>query len=114
MTPADIERAVTALRRAFPHVADEGVERFRRELAPVPSPLVAKWLPDQEATAPGSLALYVGPAVMADVCPPQRGDRWYWRAYLEDDWPSDYAPTRDDAMRAAERSLGLPECEVVP
>ena len=110
MTPAD---AIAALRRAFPAVAEEGVERFRRELPPAAAPLVAKWEPDPEATTPGALALYVGSAVMADICPPQRGERWHWRAYLEEDWPSDYAATRDDAMRAAERALGLPECEVV-
>lgn len=103
MTPADIERAVEALRRAFPAVSDEGVERFRRELAPLPvwrlmPPFVDSW------------ELWRGPAVVATVS--SRGDRW--RVWCEGGAYRFYDSTRSEAMREAERALGLPECEVVP
>ena len=105
MTPDD---AIAALRRAFPAVADECVERFRRELEPVEP---AQWMRDHEARSPDALALYVGASVMADICPV--GTWWNWRAYKGDEWPSGLVPTRAAAMRAAEAALGLPVCEVV-
>lgn len=102
MTPADIERAVTALRRAFPFVSNEGVERFRRELAPLPvwSRIgVDRW------------ALHRGAACLAQAEGLADSDRWVWAR--QDQTVGDYAATRSEAMRAAERALGLPECEVV-
>lgn len=107
MTPAD---AIAALRRAFPAVADEGVERFRRELEPPP-----KW-----CTLPGILhgwELRDGPVIRATVVPAPHADRWrVWTERMSMSavaGPDYYAATLDDAMRAAERALGLPECEVV-
>ena len=102
MTPADIERAVTALRRAFPYVSDEGVERFRRELAPLP-----KW------TRIGfrHWSLHQAAVCLAQVEALIDSDRWVWSR--QDQTDGDYASTRSEAMRAAERALGLPECEVV-
>ena len=97
MTPAD---AIAALRRAFPAVADEGVERFRRELSP-------RW------TASGTRAALHdrSQAVLAECEALADSDRWVWGLVAAT--TGDYAATRDDAMRAAERALGLPECEVV-
>lgn len=107
VTPADIERAVTALRRAFPYVSDEGVERFRRELAPLPV-----WSFVDGGVGGRWWALADETDVYAEI----RGWGGDWKCWA---WPADgrhtlYASTRDDAMRAAERALGLPECEVVP
>lgn len=113
MTPADIERAVTALRRAFPAAADEGVERFRRELAPLP---VWSFV---DAGAGGRWWVLADEMdVYAEMYPDiSVGESGYdWKCYA---WPADgrvvwYASTRSEAMREAERALGLPECEVVP
>lgn len=100
MTPADIERAVAALRRAFPAVADEGVERFRRELEP-------RWTISATRAALHDRSR----AILAECESLQDSDRWVWGLVAAT--TGDYASTRSDAMRAAERALGLPECEVV-
>ena len=97
MTPAD---AIAALRRAFPAVADEGVERFRRELEP-------RWR--QEGPRLWSLDRRDQSLALCEAM--TDSDRWVWGLYGAK--TGDYAATRDDAMRAAERALGLPECEVV-
>lgn len=105
MTPADIDRAVEALRRAFPFVSDEGVERFRRELSPLP-----KWSFMDFGCAKG-WSLSDERDVYAETRE-STGD-WRWDAWTERGVDRGYASTRSEAMRAAERALGLPECEVV-
>lgn len=118
MTPADIERAVAALRRAFPCVADEGAERFRRELAPhdardaVEHGMRLGW---RECEQDPSIMLLLPTAwasPLAEVRPVR--DRWRIEILSRRDTDCErYAATRSEAMRAAERALGLPECEVV-
>lgn len=106
MTPADIERAVAALRRAFPCVADEGAERFRRELAPLPV-----WSFVDAGVGGRWWALADEIDVYAEIR--ESDDRWKCYAWPADGRVVSYASTRSEAMRAAERALGLPECEVV-
>lgn len=100
---ADIERILAAVRKALPAISDEAVERVRAELERSQLPRwslgTARWwsLADRHN-------------VYAEVH--ESGNRYFWCAWTDAGKETGYDSTLNEAMRAAERALGLPECEV--
>lgn len=102
---ADIERILAAVRKALPAISDEAVERVRSELARSQLP---RW---SWAASSARWSLADRDDVYAEAR--ESGDRHRWDAWTATGKEYGYATTLNEAMRAAERALGLPECEVV-